>query len=105
MKGITWTQVAQYGVLITAFLIPAFAYGKFFDGFDAKSSQSDNHSEVKRTATLWRLLTASPALYPQISLDNLRSVASESKTDGHEGKFGQPAPCDLKAGRTIVFSV
>ena len=25
MKGITWTQVAQYWVLITAFLIPAFA--------------------------------------------------------------------------------
>lgn len=25
MKGITWTQVAQYGVLILAFLIPAFA--------------------------------------------------------------------------------
>lgn len=25
MKGITWTQVAQYGVLILAYLIPAFA--------------------------------------------------------------------------------
>lgn len=25
MKGITWTQVAQYWVLITAFLVPAFA--------------------------------------------------------------------------------
>ncbi|RRR76888.1 MAG: cation acetate symporter, partial [Candidatus Viridilinea halotolerans] len=25
MKGITWTQVAQYGVLITAFVIPAIA--------------------------------------------------------------------------------
>ena len=25
MKGITWTQVAQYGVLIVAYLIPAFA--------------------------------------------------------------------------------
>lgn len=25
MKGITWTQVAQYGVLIIAYLIPAFA--------------------------------------------------------------------------------
>src|SRR5690606_24350108 len=25
MKGITWTQVAQYWVLITAFLIPAIA--------------------------------------------------------------------------------
>lgn len=25
MKGITWTQVAQYGVLITAFLVPAIA--------------------------------------------------------------------------------
>src|SRR5690606_23793905 len=25
MKGITWTQVAQYSVLITAYLIPAFA--------------------------------------------------------------------------------
>ncbi len=25
MKGITWTQVAQYGVLIVAFLIPSFA--------------------------------------------------------------------------------
>jgi cation/acetate symporter len=24
MKGITWTQVAQYGVLITAYLVPAF---------------------------------------------------------------------------------
>src|SRR5690606_6570219 len=25
MKGITWTQVAQYWVLITAFLVPAIA--------------------------------------------------------------------------------
>ena len=25
MKGITWTQVVQYGVLIFAFLIPAIA--------------------------------------------------------------------------------
>ena len=25
MKGITWTQVAQYCVLIVAYLIPAFA--------------------------------------------------------------------------------
>jgi cation/acetate symporter len=32
MKGITWTQVAQYGVLIIAYMIPAFAIaGKLAD--------------------------------------------------------------------------
>lgn len=29
MKGITWTQVAQYAVLITAYLIPAFAISRY----------------------------------------------------------------------------
>jgi cation/acetate symporter len=33
MKGITWTQVAQYTVLITAYLIPAFAIAQQFTGF------------------------------------------------------------------------
>lgn len=33
MKGITWTQVAQYTVLITAYLIPAFAISQTFTGF------------------------------------------------------------------------
>jgi cation/acetate symporter len=32
MKGITWTQVAQYWVLITAFLIPAFAISFYLTG-------------------------------------------------------------------------
>jgi cation/acetate symporter len=33
MKGITWTQVAQYTVLITAYLIPAFAIAQTITGF------------------------------------------------------------------------
>lgn len=33
MKGITWTQVAQYSVLIVAYLIPAFAIAQTFTGF------------------------------------------------------------------------
>jgi cation/acetate symporter len=32
MKGITWTQVAQYGILITAFLIPAGAIAFLLTG-------------------------------------------------------------------------
>ncbi|MDZ8028790.1 MAG: sodium:solute symporter family protein [Nostoc sp. DedQUE01] len=32
MKGITWTQVAQYGVLIIAYLIPAIAIAWFLTG-------------------------------------------------------------------------
>ncbi|MCB9138996.1 MAG: cation acetate symporter [Caldilineaceae bacterium] len=32
MKGITWTQVAQYGVLILAYLIPAVAIGIIITG-------------------------------------------------------------------------
>ncbi|MEZ4705966.1 MAG: sodium:solute symporter family protein [Caldilineaceae bacterium] len=32
MKGITWTQVAQYAVLIVAYLIPAFAIGAVLTG-------------------------------------------------------------------------
>lgn len=32
MRGITWTQVAQYVVLITAFLIPAIAMGMILTG-------------------------------------------------------------------------
>ncbi len=32
MKGITWTQVAQYSVLITAYLIPAFAVSNKMTG-------------------------------------------------------------------------
>jgi cation/acetate symporter len=32
MKGITWTQVAQYGVLIIAYLIPAFALAFLLTG-------------------------------------------------------------------------
>lgn len=32
MKGITWTQCAQYGVLIVAFLIPAAALSKMLTG-------------------------------------------------------------------------
>ena len=32
MKGITWTQVAQYGVLIVAFLIPAIAISRILTG-------------------------------------------------------------------------
>ena len=32
MKGITWTQVAQYGVLIVAFLIPAIAISGILTG-------------------------------------------------------------------------
>ncbi|HEX6339087.1 MAG TPA: sodium:solute symporter family protein [Jiangellaceae bacterium] len=33
MKGITWTQVAQYTVLIIAYLIPAFAVAQQMTGF------------------------------------------------------------------------
>ena len=33
MKGITWTQVAQYTVLITAYLIPAWAVAQRMTGF------------------------------------------------------------------------
>ncbi len=33
MKGITWTQVAQYTVLIIAYLIPAFAIAQTITGF------------------------------------------------------------------------
>jgi cation/acetate symporter len=33
MKGITWTQVAQYTVLIVAYLIPAFAIAQTITGF------------------------------------------------------------------------
>ncbi|HEX6197445.1 MAG TPA: sodium:solute symporter family protein [Jiangellaceae bacterium] len=33
MKGITWTQVAQYTVLIIAYLIPAFAVSQQLSGF------------------------------------------------------------------------
>lgn len=33
MKGITWTQVAQYGVLIVAFLIPAVALSRLLTGY------------------------------------------------------------------------
>ncbi|MFY1576300.1 sodium:solute symporter family protein [Verrucosispora sp. WMMD703] len=33
MKGITWTQVAQYTVLIVAYLIPAFAVAQQMTGF------------------------------------------------------------------------
>lgn len=33
MKGITWTQVAQYAVLIVAYLIPAFAIAQQMTGF------------------------------------------------------------------------
>ncbi|MHC5108385.1 MAG: sodium:solute symporter family protein [Planctomycetota bacterium] len=32
MKGITWTQVAQYGILIFAFLIPAIALSRMLTG-------------------------------------------------------------------------
>ncbi len=32
MKGITWTQVAQYGVLIIAYLIPAIAIAWYLTG-------------------------------------------------------------------------
>ncbi len=32
MKGITWTQVAQYVVLIAAYLVPAFALGMILTG-------------------------------------------------------------------------
>jgi cation/acetate symporter len=32
MKGITWTQVAQYGVLILAYLIPAIAIARMLTG-------------------------------------------------------------------------
>jgi len=32
MKGITWTQVAQYGVLIVAYMIPAVAIGLLLTG-------------------------------------------------------------------------
>lgn len=32
MKGVTWTQVAQYGVLITAYLIPAIAIAYILTG-------------------------------------------------------------------------
>src|SRR5690606_39121886 len=32
MKGITWTQVAQYTVLIIAYLIPAFAVAQKITG-------------------------------------------------------------------------
>jgi len=32
MKGITWTQVVQYGVLIVAFLVPAVAISKMLTG-------------------------------------------------------------------------
>ncbi len=33
MKGITWTQVAQYFVLIVAFLIPAIAVSRLLTGY------------------------------------------------------------------------
>ena len=33
MKGITWTQVVQYGVLIFAFLIPAVALSRLLTGY------------------------------------------------------------------------
>jgi cation/acetate symporter len=33
MKGITWTQVLQYGILIVAFLIPAIALSRSFTGY------------------------------------------------------------------------
>jgi cation/acetate symporter len=40
MKGITWTQVAQYWVLITAFLIPAVAISMKITGNPIPSSAS-----------------------------------------------------------------
>jgi cation/acetate symporter len=63
MKGITWTQVAQYWVLITAFLIPAIAIS------------------IKLTGTMM----------PQAGLgSNLigESVSLLSKLDGIQAEFG-----------------
>ena len=44
MKGITWTQVAQYWVLITAFLVPAIAISIKLTG----QPHGHIHAELRR---------------------------------------------------------
>ncbi|MGA1045109.1 MAG: sodium:solute symporter family protein [Phycisphaerales bacterium] len=66
MKGITWTQVAQYWVLITAFLIPAIAISLKLTG-----------SPLPQAGLGGELLDASGAPSGVYLLDKLDSISQE----------------------------
>jgi cation/acetate symporter len=66
MKGITWTQVAQYWVLITAFLIPAIAISLKLTG-----------SPLPQAGLGGELLDASGASSGVYLLDKLDSISQE----------------------------
>ncbi|MFM1890341.1 MAG: hypothetical protein RLZZ565_1098 [Planctomycetota bacterium] len=66
MKGITWTQVAQYWVLITAFLIPAIAISLKLTG-----------SPLPQVGLGGELLDASGAPSGVYLLDKLDSISQE----------------------------
>lgn len=76
MKGITWTQVAQYWVLITAYLIPAIAISIMLTGHAVPQSGLG--------ATLKETVSGEPGVY---LLDKLNRIHADLGFASYTGTF------------------
>jgi len=76
MKGITWTQVAQYWVLITAYLVPAIAISIMLTGHAVPQSGLG--------ATLTENINGQPGVY---LLDKLNQIHADLGFASYTGTF------------------
>jgi cation/acetate symporter len=82
MKGITWTQVAQYWVLITAFLVPTIAISIQLTGHTIPS--------IGMGAPLVETETAGQSVFLLNALDStLREFGWHAYTEAFQGKWSQ----------------
>lgn len=82
MKGITWTQVAQYWVLITAFLVPTIAISIQLTGHTIPS--------IGMGAPLAETDTAGQSVFLLNALDStLREFGWHAYTEAFQGKWSQ----------------
>ena len=82
MKGITWTQVAQYWVLITAFLVPTIAISIQLTGHTIPS--------IGMGAPLLETDTAGQSIFLLNALDStLREFGWHAYTEAFQGKWSQ----------------
>jgi cation/acetate symporter len=82
MKGITWTQVAQYWVLITAFLVPTIAISIQLTGHTIPS--------IGMGAPLVETETAGQSIFLLNALDStLREFGWHAYTEAFQGKWSQ----------------
>lgn len=82
MKGITWTQVAQYWVLITAFLIPAIAISIQLTGTPLPQAGMGGRLVAEETA-------AQSAFLLQALDDTLREFGWHAYTETFAGKWSR----------------